>query len=275
MTWFVNYQLDNSVSVIDRGLAYGDGLFETIHAFPNRLLQIDDHLDRLYRGLLKLGMPFSAEQKYSLYDFLHTTVLALIDNESVIKIIVSRGEGGRGYLAPKNCVHSIIIGILAAPNYQVQQDKGVSLSVSPVPVSSNRFLAGLKHLNRLENVVAKQHLAPTDFESIMLNDKQQLVECIQSNLFWFKRGIIYTPSLECSGVQGTYRRSIIERQSNYAVQVGKYLLDELMAAEEVFISNSLMEIVPVINIAGKSFPIGIHTRKLQKLMLTKDMHAVH
>ncbi|WP_111637145.1 aminodeoxychorismate lyase [Marinomonas shanghaiensis] len=275
MTWFVNYRLDNSLSVADRGLAYGDGVFETIRVFPQFFSHISDHLSRLWRGLAKLGMPLTLSQKHYLYDFLHSNVLPLILEESVVKIIVTRGEGGRGYLAPKNCIHSIIIGILPAPHYQYQRDKGISLSISPVPVSTNRFLAGMKHLNRLENIIAKQFLGPDDFEAIMLNDKQELVECIQSNLFWYKNGILYTPSLALSGVQGTYRSAIVQNQNNYMVQIGHFLLDDLMAADEVFISNSLMGIVPVIRVSGESFPIGIHTRKLQILMQAKDMHGVH
>ena len=275
MTWFVNYRLDNSVSVADRGLSYGDGVFETIRVFPQCFLQINDHLSRLYRGLSKLAMPFSLAQKSSLHNFLHSDVLPLIHQESVVKIIVSRGEGGRGYLAPENCIHSIIIGILPAPNYQLHREKGVSLSVSPVPASANRFLAGIKHLNRLENVIAKQFVSSPDFEAIMLNANEELVECIQSNLFWCKQGVLYTPSLEQSGVQGTYRKAIIEHQYDYTIQVGRFLLADLRAADEVFITNSLMGIVPVIGVSGVSFPIGIHTRRLQILMQAKDMHGVH
>ncbi|RBP84787.1 aminodeoxychorismate lyase [Marinomonas rhizomae] len=275
MTWFVNYRLDHSVSVADRSLAYGDGVFETIRVFPRHFLQINDHLSRLYRGLSKLAMPFSLEQKSSLYNFLHSNVLPLIDEESVVKIIVSRGEGGRGYLAPENCIHSVIIGILPAPNYQLHREKGVSLSISPVPVSSNRFLAGMKHLNRLENVIAKQFLSSADFEAIMMNGDGELVECIQSNLFWYKQGVLYTPSLELSGVQGTYRKAIIQNQYDYTVQVGHFLLSDLMSADEVFITNSLMGIVPVTGISGVSFPIGVHTRKLQILMQAKDVHGAH
>ncbi|MCW4627535.1 MULTISPECIES: aminodeoxychorismate lyase [Marinomonas] len=274
MTWFVNYRLDNFISVADRGLAYGDGVFETIRVFPLYFLHIEDHLARLYRGLSKLAMPLTLEQKHNLYAFLYSDVLPLIHEESVVKIIVSRGEGGRGYLAPKQCIHSIIIGILPAPNYQPQRDKGISLSVSPVTISSNRYLAGIKHLNRLENVVAKQFLTLDDFESIMMNDKQQLVECIQSNLFWCKQGVLYTPSLALSGVQGTYRKAIIANQFNYMIQIGHFELGDLMSADEVFITNSLMGIVPVIRVSGESFPIGFHTRKLQTLMQAKDMHGV-
>jgi len=279
MTWFVNYRPDSSVSIADRGFAYGDGVFETIRTFPNVFFQLDDHLARLYRGLTKLGMPLSYEQKSELKTFLFSQILTLIDEESVVKIIITRGEGGRGYLAPEKPIHSVIIGILPAPNYLVQKNKGVSLSVSPVPVSNNRFLSGIKHLNRLENVMAKRFLMAPDFEAIMLNIDDELIECIQSNLFWFKNGVIHTPSLEKSGVQGTYRKAIIENQTHYSAQIGYFSLSDIINADEVFIANSLMGVVPVINITthiGKqSFPIGVHTRKLQILMQAKDTHGIY
>ncbi len=275
MTWFVNYRLDSSVSVVDRGMAYGDGVFETIRATPHVLFQLNDHMSRLSSGLIKLGMPFSFEDQKTLTHFLNLHILPLVNEDSVVKIIVTRGEGGRGYLPPENCTHTVIIGILPAPDYQIHQEKGVSLSISPVPVSSNRFLAGIKHLNRLENIMAKRFLASPDFEAIMLNVNNELVECIQSNLFWIKEGILYTPSLELAGVRGTFRKNIIENQVNYSIQVGRFPLSTIMSADEVFITNSLMAIVPVTSVAGKSFPIGLHTRKLQILMQAKDEHDVH
>lgn len=266
MIWFVNYKSDTSLTTADRGLAYGDGVFETVFARSRSLLHIEDHLARLYRGLTKLGMPFSEEQKQTLYTFLYSTILPLIESNSVVKIMVTRGEGGRGYLPPENCLHTVIIGIFPAPDYESHRQKGVNLSVSPVPVSENRFLAGIKHLNRLENVMAKQFLMKNDFEAIMLNNNGEVVECIQSNIFWLSQGVLYTPSLAASGVQGTLRKYLIENQEQYLIQIGQFPLSALLNADEVFITNSLMGIVPVTHIAGKSFPIGMDTRTLQTLI---------
>ena len=274
MTWFVNYTLDSSVSLTDRGFLYGDGVFETIKTIPNIFFQLEDHFSRLYRGLAKLGMPFPEDQKITLHDFMQFTILPLISCESVVKIIITRGEGGRGYLPPNDCCHTIVIGILPAPDYSSEQERGVSLSVSPVTVNTNPFLAGIKHLNRLENVVAKQHLASSDFEAIMLNNNGELIECIQSNIFWFKGNVLYTPSLDKAGVEGTYRQLILENQVNSKVEIGHFTLASLMDADEVFITNSLMQIVPVTNVVDKSFPIGSLTRKLQISMQSKEKHAV-
>lgn len=274
MTWFVNYQRDDSLCVTDRGFAYGDGVFETIHASSQCFFQLNDHLSRLYRGLKKLGMPFSHDQKQQLTYFLHEKLLPLVPDESVVKIMVSRGQGGRGYLPPEHCDHTVVIGILSAPDYSLQVKKGVSLSVSPVPVNKNRFLAGIKHMNRLENIVAKQLLASSDFEAVMLDANDHVIECIQSNIFWFREGRLFTPSLAQAGVQGTYRSVILSKQSQYLVQVSDFSLKAVMCADEVFITNSLMGIVPVTRIDNTTFPIGVHTLTLQKIMQDKDKHGV-
>ncbi|MEL0624436.1 aminodeoxychorismate lyase [Marinomonas arenicola] len=271
MQWFINYRQD-LISPSDRGLAYGDGLFETMKVSSAGVEYLDDHLARLARGLKKLAMPFSDAQLETLRLFLRNSIQPLVKTESVVKIIVTRGEGGRGYLPPEDCQHTILIGIGDAPNYQVQQKSGVHLGVSDVPVSENPFLSGMKHLNRLENVLAKQKLSDLHFEDVMLDGRGHVIECIQSNIFWFKRGGLYTPSLSQAGVQGVFRHQVLSNQALYHVEVGRFSLNELKQADEIFITNSLMGIVPVISLLGCSIPIGIHTQRLQHLMQTKDVH---
>lgn len=274
MKWFVNYYQDDMLSASDRGLAYGDGVFETLKASPYGFYQLNDHLSRLTRGLKRLRMPLSDESLLHLRAFLFDVVLAEVDEFSVVKIIVTRGEGGRGYLPPDDANHTILIGIGVAPDYSVQQSRGVHLDVSPVPVSSNRYLAGLKHLNRLENILAKQRLSVHCFDDVMLDSDGNVVECIQSNIFCFINGVLVTPSLIKSGVQGTYRKHILESQSIYSVNVCTLPLKQLQQADEIFIANSLMGIVPVISFQNHSLPMGENTLRLQQLMQTKDVHDV-
>ena len=271
MQWFINYQQD-CISPSDRGMAYGDGLFETIKASPKGFEYLNDHLRRLCRGLNKLSMPFSNEESVKLRFFLLKTILPMIKHETVIKVIVTRGEGGRGYLPPDDCQHTILVGVGDAPDYQVQKKSGVHLGVSDVPVSMNPFLSGMKHLNRLENVLAKQKLNANHFEDVMLNSQGHIIECIQSNLFWFKDGTLHTPSLSQSGVQGVYRHQILKAQALYSANIGCFSLNALKQADEIFITNSLMGIVPVISLLECSMPIGLHTQRLQQLMQSKDVH---
>ncbi|REG85744.1 aminodeoxychorismate lyase [Marinomonas pollencensis] len=271
MQWFINYQQDR-ISPSDRGLAYGDGLFETIKASPKGFEYLNDHLLRLERGLAKLSMPFPTEKITELRLFLFNTILPLIKHEMVVKIIVTRGEGGRGYLPAENAQHTVLVGIGEAPDYQREQQSGVHLGVSDVPVNSNPYLSGIKHLNRLENVLAKQKLNLAHFEDVMLNHQGHVIECIQSNIFWFKDGTLHTPSLSQSGVQGVFRHHVLATQADRLINIGHFSLNALKQADEIFITNSLMGIVPVISLLGDSMPIGLHTQGLQRLMKNKDVH---
>ncbi|AEF54729.1 aminodeoxychorismate lyase [Marinomonas posidonica] len=275
MTWFVNYTLNTCISPADRGLAYGDGVFETIHANQNGFVRLSSHLTRLYKGLEKLLMAFDVEQKEELSYFLRTIVSDQLDGDSVVKIMVTRGQGGRGYQPPKTVKHTIVIGILPFPNYQAESLHGVGVSLSPIPVNSNSYLAGIKHLNRLEHVIAKQYLASDDFEAIMLDCQGYVIEGIQSNVFWFKDGLLCTPNLDAAGVEGTYRQAILAEMATQTTLIGNFTAEHLLAADEVFMANSLMKIVPVIRIGHQSFTIGANTKNLQSLMQAKDMHGIH
>lgn len=270
MTWFVNYQKSSTLPVADRGLAYGDGVFETIHAYDGKLQSLDAHLSRLQRGLKRLAMPLNQVQFDNLSQFLDEKIGQHLPIECVVKIIVTRGEGGRGYKAPDKVSQNVVIGILSAPNYQLQQREGVKVELSPVQVNLNPFLAGIKHLNRLENVIAKQHLSEDAFEALMLDVHGNIIECIQSNIFWFKNGQLCTPQLNQAGVCGTYRQKIIEQQTRYPLLISKFSLVDIQQADEIFITNSLMAIVPVTTFAGRQFAIGQRTRTLQSLMQFKD-----
>lgn len=252
-------------------------MFETIHATPTHFCNLTNHLDRLYLGLEKLGMAFETQDKTHLEAFLQQNILPLVKQDRVVKIIVSRGVGGRGYLPPLQAEYTVAIGVLDFPDYHSIQDHGVAIGVSPIPLSVNPFLAGIKHLNRLEQVLAKQHLDDEFFEALMLNTNGHLVEAIQSNVFWFKSGQLFTPVLDQGGVKGTFRQAIfdlVNSQKLYTVQQSNYGLEDLLDAEEIFICNSLMKIVPVIRVEQKEFVVGNNTLKLQRLLQAKEMHDV-
>lgn len=265
MATFLNYSPNHSLSLSDRSIAYGDGLFETILVSNQRVHNISDHLSRLVRSCLKLSLAFSVDDQQKLVTFLNGLALSY-DSPHVFKVILTRGEGGRGYLPNNNISPNVIISTSIAPNYSQIRSKGVSLGVSSIPATVNRYLAGMKHLNRLENVMAKNSLTEACFEDVMLDESGYVVECIQSNVFWFKDDILKTPLLDKGGVQGTMRSRIIHCPRMHPIEVGRYRVKDLQQAEEVFITNSLMGIVPVTNFIGQSFPIGMNTRKIKALL---------
>ncbi len=265
MPVYLNYSLENSISLSDRSIAYGDGLFETLSIVHGQISNLSDHILRLSLGCLKLGIPFDRTQQLKLHDFV-VDLAKPFSCPHIIKIIVTRGEGGRGYLPNLNAVPSIIITTSVAPDYTQQRLFGVHLGVSSIPSGMNRYLAGMKHLNRLENVMAKGRLTEGCFEDVMLDDEGYLVECIQSNLFWIKDSVLYTPILDRSGVQGVMRSCVLKQYTDSQIVIGRYAVEDLQKADEIFITNSLMGVVPITNFLGRSLPIGINTRKIKNIL---------
>lgn len=266
MKWFVNYQESQSIGVADRGFAYGDGIFETLLG-ANKQIQAEDlHCQRIARAARRLGLSFNQSDIEQLFCFIKER----LDNEQGVKVIISRGESERGYLPPQDTPLTIAVGFFPYSIHTSIQQTGVKIDISPIPSTMNPFLAGLKHLNRLENVLAKQHLGNNCYEALMFDSDGFLVECIQSNIFWFKGGILFTPLLNKSGVQGTLRSQIIQTKNLSSICVGRYQLEDLIEADEIFICNRLIGVVPVIEINGKqTYSIGKHTQNLQQQLSSK------
>ncbi|WP_438464754.1 aminodeoxychorismate lyase [Marinomonas sp. PE14-40] len=273
MTWFINYIESDSISVSDRGFSYGDGLFETLLLDNGKILTPQFHQERLLRGCQRLALPFTYDELQKAFCFAEKQASSY--DKVCVKFIISRGSGGRGYMPPDQPNITLAIGILPAPDYRHLAKQGVKIAISDIKSSMNSSLSGLKHLNRLENVLAKQELAQLNlhddaiFEAVLLDDNKHLVECIQSNLFWFKNDVLYTPLLNKSGVQGTMRARIFSL-SKYQINVGQYSLNDLLTADEVFICNSLMTVVPVISIRTQAgtvtFKRSKNIKQLQSLL---------
>lgn len=259
MQWFKNFNPDTSIAISDRGLAYGDGLFETIATQSGTIPSLSRHQARLARGCKRLGFDVPAELWLQWWQFIKDKAQETPD--CGIKVMLTRGDGGRGYLPPEQPNFEFMVGVFAAPDYQTQKKTGVSLLVSPIQASINRSFSGLKHLNRLENVLAKQSLANQAFEAVMMDANKHLVECVQSNLFWIKRGQLYTPALYQSGVQGSFRSKVLACFEG-VVNVGSYGLNALRDADEIFITNALSGILPVTQFEEKVLPVGRLTHKL-------------
>lgn len=253
------------VPALDRGLAYGDGLFETIRVIARQPQLLTRHLQRLEDGCQRLGIACDLAQ-------LRTQILAFSTalGDGVAKLILTRGDGQRGYLPPHPCLPRTILLGSPAPVYPREHaEHGVRLYPCATRLAEQPALAGLKHLNRLEQVLARgEWQDPLFAEGLMRDMSGRVIEGVFSNIFLISKGVLQTPSLERSGVAGVMRAEILERaqRAGMAVQVCDVAFEKLLGADEVLVCNSLYGIWPVRQLQGHVWPVGPLTRKLQDLI---------
>lgn len=241
----------------DRGLEYGDGIFETLLLKQGIPVYPKLHLDRLANGLRALAIPYCIATANALLESAAKEVLAAGWNWASLRLSVTRGAGPRGYTPPERSAPRTLVQIA-----QLDYDAGVMptaaiLSVSPVRLSSQPLLAGIKHLNRLEQVLAAAAAQREEVdESVMLDQSGNVVSAIAGNLFVLRDGVLLTPPVEHCGVAGTRRRLIMEKLAAAAgvdVLETVVTLPELKAAEEVFYCNSLRGMRPVANVEERQW----------------------
>lgn len=241
----VNGRADATIFSGDRGLQFGDGCFTTARVKAGKICYFTDHIQRLERDCQRLDINF--QQWAALTTEMHA--LAANHSSAVLKVIITRGSGGRGYGCEGCESPSRIVSLSAFPEqYANWQRTGISLVTSPIRLGLNPALAGIKHLNRLEQVLIKQHLAGTDAqEALVLDFEGNIVECCAANIIWRKGQVIYTPKLTYAGVDGTMKNRIIAAlvTEGYACQQVTEPLNSLAAADEVLVCNALMPVIPV------------------------------
>ncbi|MGJ0486750.1 MAG: aminodeoxychorismate lyase [Methylomicrobium sp.] len=261
----VNGELRGTLPVSDRGLQYGDGLFETIEIRDQRPIFFDRHLQRLEAGCGRLGIPFPPP------DLLTEETHALCRESSapsVIKIIVTSGSGGRGYRRPEILHATRILSLHPYPEYpEILDTRGINARICQMRLGMNPALAGLKHLNRLEQVLARAEWSdPAIHEGIMLDSAGHVIEGTMTNLFYVKNHTLYTAAVTQAGVAGIVRSLIMQlaKQHELEVEEVNYTPDQLFTADEIFVCNSIIGIWPVKQIAQLAFAPGPITRDLQQ-----------
>ncbi len=266
MFW-VNGIPQTHVSLGDRSFQYGDGCFTTILTKQGELVYWPEHIARMEACLKTLQIPIPDWEEV----FEWANLAALQDENAGVKIHISRGIGGRGY-SPKGIDDPrVTISNFALPaHYPQWQQSGVSLGVCETRLGIQPLLAGHKHNNRLEQVLAKAELERTEFsDAVTLNVQNHVIETTIANLFWVKDNNVYTPDLSLSGVAGVMRRKILEFLgfNNIKVELGTFTLSEVLEADEIWMCNSLLGVAPVKSITTPNqkieFPIGILTKRLQ------------
>ncbi|MCW7553399.1 aminodeoxychorismate lyase [Endozoicomonas gorgoniicola] len=260
------------IPVTDRGLAYGDGLFETVRVVNRRLTLAELHWQRLEDSLNRLGIAVDIE-------LLMSEVAAFLSLQSapdgVLKVLITRGSGGRGY-NPAGCSGARrILSFHALPEHpESNRYAGITLYPCSTRLGHNSLgynsLSGMKHLNRLENVLARAEWGGTEFqEGLMLDLDGLLVEGTMSNLFLVKNDTLYTPALDRCGVSGVCREFIMRQASGWGVSVIVQDLDEsaLPDADEVFVCNSVNGVWPVVRYRHTSWQVGVVTATVRDRVL--------
>ncbi len=254
------------IAADDRGLLYGDGLFETLAVHNGEPRLWPQHMARLTQGCARLGITPPAA------DLLHDEARSLCagSGRAVLKIIVTRGSGGRGYRPPSPALPRRILSLHPWPDYPEHWSRqGINVRLCDTPLGASPRLAGLKHLNRLEQVLARAEWDdPEIAEGLMLDTAGGLVEGTMSNLFLVRDGRLRTPALERCGVAGVMRARVLElaAQGGIACEVSELGLADLQAADEVFVCNSVIGIWPVRRVQNMEFTPGPVTRFLQQAM---------
>lgn len=256
-----------TIAVSDRGLQYGDGLFETLAVRDGVPRLWERHLQRLARGCERLSIPAPD------YDLLREEAeqVGTGMRRGVLKLIVTRGSGGRGYRPPISPQPTRIVSVHPWPPYpDTWRREGITVRVCRQRLARNPRLAGLKHLNRLEQVLARSEWNdPLVPEGLMQDDSNHVIEGTQSNLFIVHDGRLITPDLSESGVEGIMRGLILEIGSalGYACEIRSVNLSDLFQAQELFLCNSLIGIWPVRRLQEAVYPApGPLTARLTEVL---------
>ncbi len=264
----INGKEGSSLSLLDRGLQYGDGLFETIAVVGGRPALWQRHRERLLLGCRQLGIPAPDS------DLLRHEIAELIGDRTfaVLKIIVTRGESERGYRPPEGIEPTRILEL-----FSWEGPAGVPGTLA-VDLCRQRLgeqpgYAGLKHLNRLEQVLAQRELSAQ--EGIMLDSEGYLVSGTMSNLFLVIEGRLHTPLIDRCGVAGVVRGLVLDtaRRMRQPVNVRRIEAAELEQAEGVFLTSSLLGIVSVSAVAGQEKMVRLTHHPVMEAAATKVFTA--
>lgn len=264
MFW-VNGERSDTIALNDRSFHYGDGGFTTILTAHGNIQHWALHQARMEACLQALAIPFPDWTQ--VYTWLQTACLP--DALAGLKLHISRGSGGRGYSPAGLDQPTITISHFAYPaHYMALRTQGVALGICEQRLGLNPLLAGHKHNNRLEQVLLKAEMDRAGYlDGVVLDIDDHLVETTMANLFWVHNCTLYTPQLDRAGVAGVARQQVLQWASchDLPVMMGKMSLTALQQADEVFITNSILGVAPVIQIAELHYPIGAITRRIQEI----------
>lgn len=229
------------ISIDERGFLFGDGLFETCRFINQKIINFDAHLARIKIGLSTLKFNIDLQNiETKCYNLIKKNNL----QEGIIRISISRGIGSKGYLPTNETPNLVIIQTKELP----MPPKNADLILCDVNPPNFKF----KSANSLPYILAKIFANENNFfDAIMLDEKGYICETSSANIFWIKDQIIYTPNNNCNMVHGTIRKALLDIK-DLKIKCGKYKISALKNADEVFITNSTLIILPIDKIAFRN-----------------------
>lgn len=279
---FVTEQ-DAKISVFDHGFLYGDGVYETIRSYGKQIFMRDHHLSRLQRSADAIGLTIPIplnEWPRLLHEAMDRNQLGNAHTDAYLRITVSRGAGDIG-LDPALCPTPTVV-IMAKPLHPPAPElyqRGVSLVVAQTRRNLPSALSPqIKATNFLNNILAKREaIAAQVFDALFLNWEGHLTECTVSNLFFATQDRLCTPSVECGLLDGITRAILLQIAGELKIPVheGRFTPEELLHADECFLTNTSMEVMPVVSInrqpIGQGIP-GPMTRQLHRHFIDNRIH---
>jgi 4-amino-4-deoxychorismate lyase len=252
------------VAALDRGLHFGDGLFETIACVRGAPRFLQRHMARLTLGCERLQIPLKDAAPIAA----RVRQLARASERSIVKVVVTRGVAlARGYAYSGAEKASCITFRYPAPqDDSAVADNGVKVQTLKLRLGENPALAGLKHCNRLEQILARAEWSdPTVFEGLLFSQSGHLASGTMSNVFLVKSGRLLTPAVDRCGVAGVMRAVVLDIARQLALPVDECTVaaKELAQAEEIFLTNARIGIRPVAMLDASPLSVGPVTRRLR------------
>jgi 4-amino-4-deoxychorismate lyase len=277
--FLLNGKSIDSINLRDRGLHYGDGLFETLAVIDQQPLCWDRHLARLLSGCERLKINFDDVAVLEA----EANTLCKNQDRAVLKITITAGIGGRGYQRMETGIGSEpkptrLVAIHPWPEYADELfTQGINVHLCSTRLGHNPVLAGIKHLNRLEQVLARSEWNRTDItEGLMLDINDNVIEGTMSNLFVvFPDKKLITPDLSLCGIDGIVRQYILDHCKELAneSEVCQLSLDDLYAASEIFFCSSVAGILPVRQLGEHKFFSQQAANEIRQFLLSQAVIA--
>jgi len=271
----INGTFKKNISVLDRGLAYGDGIFETMRWHIDTTSRVkfsgveywERHLERLKIGCDKIKLPVPSKDLLNSYKkkILKKSSENAI-NTGILKIIITRGVGGRGCRFESHLKPTIIfLSFPAKPINQKLYKSGVKVRLCETDILENKRIAGIKHLNRLDSVIARSEWGDNFFEGLFTDNSGNLLEGTMTNIFFIKKKVLYFPRLKSCGIEGIMSQVIKEKTNLFFKDLKGCNLkfSEVKSFDAMFLTNSIIRVVPVRHLENISFGI---TDELESLI---------